>query len=310
MSLYWKSKTLLAKIETTYGTDPTPTGADNAILATNVSFAPMEGQDVSRNLERPYFGASPMIPVGLYSTLTFDVEYAASGDAGTAPAWGPLIRACGAAETIVADTSVEYTPITDDPESISIYFAIDTVRHVMVGTRDTFVLTVNAQGIPVLRFTMTGLFAVPSTQAKVTADFSAFLSPKVATKANTPTFTIGGTNFILRSYEFNLGNDVQPRLLIGYEGIHITDRAESLTTTVEAVALATYNPFSVAQNQTPQAIILTHGTAAGNVITMTIDQAQQGRLSGYGQEQNILEWPLSFMPQPDEGDDQWSMLLT
>lgn len=310
MAIFWKNKMLLAKPEAVYATDPTPTGEDNAILATNVSFAPMEGQDVSRNLERPYFSASPMIPVGLYSTLTFDIEYAASGEAGTPPAWGPLIRACGAAETIVADTSVEYTPITDDPESIAIYFYIGQVEHVLLGTRGTFVLTVNAQGIPVLRFTMTGLFAVPTTQSPPTPDFSAFLTPKVATKANTPTFTIGGTAFILRSYEFNLGNDVQPRLLIGYEGIHITDRAESVTATVEAVALGTYNPFSVAQNQTPKAIVLAHGTVAGNVITMTIDQAQQGRLSGYGQEQNILEWPLSFTPQPDEGDDQWSMLLT
>jgi hypothetical protein len=36
---YWKTKILLAKSEVTYGTDPTPTGASNAILASDVTFA-------------------------------------------------------------------------------------------------------------------------------------------------------------------------------------------------------------------------------------------------------------------------------
>ncbi|MBV1918996.1 MAG: hypothetical protein KUG65_13175 [Sphingomonadaceae bacterium] len=308
--MYWKSKTLLAKPEATYGVDAVPTGGANAILATNVSLSPMEGQDESRNLETPYFGASEEIPVGLYSTLTFDVELAASGTAGTAPAWGPLIRMCGAAETIVALTSVEYDPITDDPESGSIYFAIDTVRHVLLGGRGTFVIKVNAQGIPVLNFTMTGLFALPTTEAKVTPDFSAFQNPKVATNTNTPTFTIGGTDFILRSFEFNLANEIQQRLLIGYEGIHIVDRDERLKATIEATALATYNPFAIAQNQTKQAIQLIHGTVAGNIVQFDFDQAQQKRPSGYSQEQNVLEWPLEFIPLPASGDDQWKITLT
>lgn len=310
MPLYWKSKTLLIKTEVTYGVDPVPTAGANGILVTNVSFAPMEGEEVDRNLERATFGGSPKIPVGLYSTLTFDVELVGSGTAGTAPAWGPLVRACGVAETVTAGTKVEYSPITDNPESCAIYFAIDTVRHVLLGTRGTFVLTVNALGIPVLRFTFTGLFSLPTTQAKVTPVLTAFQKPQVATKANTPTFTIGGTAMILRSLELNLANQVERRFLIGYEGIHIVDRAETLRATVEAVALATYNPFAIAQNQTLQALQLVHGTAAGKIATLDIASAQQGRLTGYDNQQNIVEWPLDFMPLPTAGNDQWKLTLT
>ena len=305
--LYWKSKTLLAKIEVTYGVDPTPTGAANAILATNVRLAPMEGQDVDRDLEQSYFGASGMIPVGLYSTLTFDVEFAGSGAAGTAPAYGPLLRMCGAAETINAGVSVEYSPITDDPESGTIYFAIDTVRHILKGARGSFVLALNAQGIPVLRFTFTGLFSVPTTQAKVTPTLTGFKDPLVATKANTPTFTIGGTAFVMRSFEFTLGNQVEQRLLIGYEGIEIVDRKEAVKTTVEAVALATYDPFTIAKDQTRKAIQLIHGVGAGKICTLDIASAQQKRVSGYENAQNVLEWPLEFTPLPTAGDDQWML---
>ena len=58
MALKWKTKIILAKTEVTYGVDPTPTGAANAVLCTDVSLNPMDGQDISRALELPYRGAA------------------------------------------------------------------------------------------------------------------------------------------------------------------------------------------------------------------------------------------------------------
>jgi hypothetical protein len=97
MPKFWRKKTLLAKIEGTYNTDPTPTGAANAILAVEVEWDPMLGEDVNRNLELPAFGNQGTVPIDLHGRLSFKVELAASGAAGTAPAWGPLLRACGVA---------------------------------------------------------------------------------------------------------------------------------------------------------------------------------------------------------------------
>lgn len=309
MPLKWSSKALLAKIEASYGTDPVPTGAANAILATNVTLAPMEGEDVTRNLETPYFSADPTLPVGLRSVLTFDVEIVGSGTLGTAPGWGPILRACGVAQTITAGTKVEYNPITDNHESVAIYMHIDTTRHVLLGARGNAVLTLNAQGIPIWRFTMTGLFATPTEQAKPTPDYTSFKAPQVATKANTPTFTVGGTAMVMRDFELDLGNDVQPRMLIGSESILIVDRAERLTARVEALPVTTYNPYTIAQNSTQQAIQLVHGTVAANRWTLDIAKAFQNRLSGYEINQNIAEWPLGFVPQPTAGNDQWKLTL-
>lgn len=307
--MFWKTKTLLAKIETTYGTDSGPTAAANAILASNVSLNPMEGQDVPRNIERANFGAQEQIPVGLFSTLTF-VELQASGTLGTAPGWGPLMRMCSVAQVVTSLTKVEYTPITDGQESGSIYMAIDTNRHVLLGSRGSFVITLNAQGIPVMRFTMTGLFAVPTTVAKVNPVLTAFLGPLVATKANTPTFTIGAVPMILRSFEFNRGADVQGRFLIGDESIRIVNAEESLKATVEAPALATYNPFTIAQNRTLQAIALVHGTVAGLRVKLDFATAQQKRPAGLENAQDVLEYPLDFVPLPGAaGNDQWKITL-
>lgn len=307
----WKSKTLLAKIETTYGVDSVPTGAANAVLGLNVSFSPMEGQDVVRNTERPTLGADPTVPAALYAKLSFEVDLVGSGTLGVAPAWGPLIRACGVAQVVTADTKVEYTPVTDDHESASIYFQIDTTRHVLLGSRGTAQLMVNAQGLPVIKFDFTGLFATPTEQVKPTVDFTAWQAAAIASKANTPTFTIGATPFVLRNFTFGLGNAVEPRMLIGTESILITDKNESLDATVEAVPVTTYNPYAVAQTQTLQAIALTHGTVAAKRVKLIVPSAQQARLASLDTgNQNIVEWPLKFAPLPIAGNDQWKIELS
>lgn len=306
----WQSKIILAKPEVTYGVDSTPDGDTDAMLMKDVTFQPMEGEDVNRAIERPYMGAQEEFPVGLRAVLTGSVELVGSGAAGTAPAWGPLMRACGNAETIVAVTSVEYTPVSEGHESCSLYFHIGPTRHIMLGTRGTVSIALNAQGIPVAKFVLTGLFVTPADQVRPTVDLSNFQLPQVATDANTPTFTIGAINFVLRELGFDEGNDVQPRLLIGRESIEIVDRAESLSVTVEAVPLATFNPYAIAQARTREAVSLVHGTGAGKIVTFAWPTCAVKRMSGLNENQKIVEWPLQLTPLPTDGDDQWSITLT
>ena len=100
--IFWRDKLILAKIESTEGVDPVPAGAD-ALLVKNVSYTPMEGNDLSRELELPYFGDQGTIPVELRATISFEVELAPSGAEGSPPQWGKLLRACAVAETITKD---------------------------------------------------------------------------------------------------------------------------------------------------------------------------------------------------------------
>lgn len=312
----WRSKIILAKINSgAYGDDPAPTGAADAILMTDVELRPMEGQDVSRNLERPFIGAQQSVPVGVHVVLTGSVELVGSGQTGVAPAWGPLMRMCGVAEVVTPDDTpgdgtVEYTPVTDDHEDGGIYFLIGSTQHKMSGVRGTFVWTHNAQAIPVVRFTLTGLFTLPTEVVRPSVDLSKFQAPQVATKTNTPTFTLGGVPLVLSQFSFTLGNAVEQRLLIGREAILITDRNEQIAARVEAVPLTTLDPFTDAFASTEKALVLEHGTVAGKRIKLEAPRCTVARLSGYEQSQNVLEWPLSLSPQPSVGDDQWTLTLT
>jgi len=94
MPLLQRKRVILAKIETTYGTDPTPTGAANAILVRNLNVTPQDADFVDRNLVRPYIGRSEQLPAAIRASMDFEVEIAGSGTAGTAPGYDPLLRAC------------------------------------------------------------------------------------------------------------------------------------------------------------------------------------------------------------------------
>lgn len=310
MPLKWNRKVILWKIETVYGTDAVPTGGANAILATNVQLQPMEGEDKSRELELVTLGAQPTVPVGLHAKLSFEVELAASGTAGTAPAWGALLRGCAVAETIAAGVSVTYNPVSTAHESGTAYFWIENTKFALVGARGTATLKIDAQGIPKIAFAITGLFTAPAETAQATPTLTAWQKPIVATKANTPVCTFNAQALVLRSMELDLANEVVTRFLIGSEGVLITAKNETLKATIEAVPLTTLNPYALALAQTAAPFVLTHGVGAGKIISLNVPLAQIQRPAGLAQQQGIVEWPLSFVPQVNAGNDQWTLTLT
>lgn len=312
--MFMRLQALLVKAETVYGTDPVPTGAANAILAQNVKINPMKGTDVKRDYDRPYFSADPTVPVGLHMSISFEVELKGSGVAGTAPAFGPLLRACKWAQVLVAITSVTYTPHSGTQESCTIYWYLDGQLYKLVGARGTFTYKLNAQGIVVLAFEMTGLWTAPTTVAIPTVTLGTQLSqiPQVATSVNTPTFTFGGTPLVLRSVTFDAGNEVKPRFLIGSESIIITDAKESVKFTIETPALGTFNPIAVAAAATTAAIMLVHGTGAGKICTLNMPAVQLSRPEGLDDQDGMVENSLAGVPLPvaATGNDQVSLAFT
>ena len=100
--LYIRNAICLAKIETTEGTDSSPTAALNAVLASELSVEPLAGSTVDLAYVRPYFGVSPNMRVEDYVTISLTCDMAGTATAGTAAPWGPLLRACGMAETLTA----------------------------------------------------------------------------------------------------------------------------------------------------------------------------------------------------------------
>lgn len=266
MALLTRKRVILAKIETTYGVDPTPTGAANAILIRNLNVTPQSTQLVGRELIRPFLGNFEQLQASTHVELDFEVEAAGSGTAGAAPGYGCLLRACGMSETITVSTKVEYKPVSASFESVTIYFNVDGVLHKITGARGDVELTINSAQIPVFKFKFVGIYNAPSDVALPSVTYTSFQQPLVANTTNTPSFSFFGVTPVLQDFSFQLGNQVDYRTLIGSQYVQLTDRKAAGQVTFEANAIATKDWFTTAIGNNLGALSITHGTAAGNKV--------------------------------------------
>lgn len=263
MPLLTRRRTILAKTETTYGVDPTPSGSANAILIRNLNVTPLNAEVVSRDLVRAYLGNSEQLIASKHVQLDFEVEMAGSGTAGTAPAYNVLLKACGLAE-VDGVSDVVYSPVSSGFGSATIYFNIDGVLHKVTGARGNVEFTIGARTIPTMKFTFTGIYNAPSDAALPAVDYSAFQTPLAANTSNTTGFEFFSFAGVLESLSLNLGNSINYRSLIGSESVIMTDRMVSGTAVFEAPLTASKDFFAAALASTLGNLTITHGTTAGN----------------------------------------------
>lgn len=308
MSLLTRKRIVLAKIETVYGTDAAPLGA-NAILVRNLNMNPLQGTLVQRDLIRPYFGNSDVLVAETQVQIDFEVELAGSGTAGTAPAWAALIKACGFSETITPGTSVVYAPISSALPSVTLYFNVDGVLHKITGARGTFDLTMTVKQIPVLKFTFTGIYNAPSDTAQPTPDYSGFQIPKLINTVNTPVFSLLGYSGHAESVAIKLTGDVQYRTLIGLQEVDLVDRKPSGTIVIEAPTITAKDFFTAAVSTTTGALSVTHGTVAGNIIALAAPRVSIGN-PAYQDSQGVQMLSLPVVISPSTGNDELTLTLT
>lgn len=305
-----RRRTILAKIETSYGVDPTPTGAANAILVRNLNITPQNSEIVSRDLVRPYLGNSEQLQASTHVTLDFEVEMAGSGTAGTAPAYSPLLRACGLSETVSAGVSVTYAPVSSGFESVTVYFNVDGTLHKVTGARGTVELNINARQIPVYKFSFTGIYNAPTAASLPTVTYTAFQTPLVANNTNTTGFSFFSYSGVLESLNLNVGNTVNYRTLIGSESVIVTDRKATGTCQIEAPAVGTKDFFAAALTDgSLGSLDVTHGTTGGNkvqIVSTRIDLQNPTYADNNGI--NMLNMPFVAVPST-AGNDEFSIVV-
>ncbi len=300
---FWQNRAILAKMETTYGEDSIPTGAANAMQMTNVTFNPSVGEEVSRELVLPFMGHQGVILTGTYATISGDIEIAGSGTPGTPPAFAPFLRSAGLREVVTAATDVKYSPISKLHESMSLYFNGDGVRHVLLGARSTFTKSYPPRGISRFSFTTTGLLGTITDVALPTVALAAFQKPVPVNKQNT-TFELFGYAGATEEITFDLGNQIEPSLLINDESIDLVDRQMTGNATMRADALSTINWFQKSHDHELGTLKVVHGTEAGNIVEFEAPAVQLGRV-GYSETNKKMNNTLPLFLTPVAGNDEF-----
>lgn len=311
MALLTRKRLILLETESTYGTDPTPDGAD-AVLVRDLNITPLQSDVVSRDLIRPYMGASEQLLANTRVECTFSVELAGSGTAGTAPRYGKALKACGLSETIVATTSVTYAPVSSSFSSATIYYNIDGVLHKVTGARGTFTINGTVGQIPTIDFTFTGIYNTPTDTALPAVTYANQATPLVFKNGNTTDFQLLSYAGCLQSVTFDMGNTLVYRELVGCtKEVLLTDRAATGTVVLEAVTMATKNYFTAALTDgTLGNLLFQHGQTAGNIVDFVSTKIDIGDVSYSDQDGiHMLNIPYTAVPSTS-GNDEFSIVYT
>ena len=308
--LLTRRKVLLAKIESTYGTDPTPNASTDAVLCQDLTWSSAGLKMIERPAVRPSLGALKHVYAGRLLQVSFTCEVKGSGSAGTAPEIGNLLRACGLDETVVGATSVTYAPASTGQESATLYLFEDGKRIILTGCRGNVSFQAPAGGAVMASFTMTGHEAAQTDVSLASPTFD----------ATTPPPFIGGT-FVIDSFaatinalSFDLGNTVATPTDVngadGYGEITITGRDinGSIDPLDELVASEDY----LGNFKSGAAMALSTGAiggTAGNIVTIAMP-AVSYRDATAADRDGLAALNLPFGAAESSTDDELSIAFT
>lgn len=274
-----KNALVAAKIETSYGVAQTLAAVD-AMFVGDFTHKMIEGDVTERNNITGALGAQGSVRVSQYDMIEFSVELAGSGSAGVSPRYAPLLKACGFSEVVTATTSVVYAPVSAGFNSLTmgVFYKDDAgnvMRQLITGARGTVTLEMSSGSLPMLKFSFTGLYNDPASATALTGDFSTIPAPKGVNKANTPSVSFYGQTLPTGNITINPGIEVKYRNLINLESVDILDRKGSVSveldmpTTTDATAWVLRG-----KDNALGALSVTHGTAAGNIVAVSVPNVQ------------------------------------
>ena len=314
MTLLSRRRLLLAKAESTFGTDSSPTATDDAFLVRNMSVSPIIGDAVNRDLVRSYLGNSETLINDTFSRVEFEVELAGVGSSnvGDAPKFGRLLNASGFEETLVANTSAKYTPVSDDFGSVTLYAWHDGQRYILVGGRGQCELQLPLGNIPFLRFTMEGgVFTNPTDTAQPATITYDQEDPVLFHRDNVYNMSVFGfsTGAQVADISMDCGISLQHRDLIGSTaGVDIVDRRPTMRLSIAAPTLSDKNFFTALRDNDTGTVSFDIGNTAGHTIALSFN----ANLSGVSiVERNGIDLlDLEMTVVPTDGNDEMTLTFT
>jgi hypothetical protein len=308
-----------AKVQTTPGVDAAPTGAANAVLMSEGSITPLDAQAIDRSLIRGYFGGSEQLVGPASVKLTYAVELAGSGVAGTAPAWGQLLQGCAVAEGMLTTPArVEYTPVSTSLKMLTQYYYDDGALHKLLDSMGNCTLSAKVGERPMLRFEWTGLDGGIAVVPNATGVFTPWKKPVAMTKANVIDITLGGTYaagalsggtvYNSTGLELNFGNVVNFSAMLSTETVDISDRQSTATLELELTAAQEVALMASVKANETQALGFTIGTAAGNKVlvfapAVQLTNPRKSELNG----KRLIGFDLRLVPV--NGNDEWRIVV-
>lgn len=304
---------IAAKVETTEGTAIALAGADANNLIMEPKFeadVPMYKREFLNNSLSP----QKMIATTRLGRLTFKCEVKGSGTAGTAPAFGKLLRACGFGETVNAGTSVIYAPISALASIPTLTLGIyrDGLKKSLKGARGNVKYEAKSGEPGMLEFEFLGVYdAVADATILTPSGIESTIPPSLLSAA----FSIASFSAFVSQITFDMANTLEPRGDInsasGYISTLLTKREPKGSFDPEDELVATHDFYGRWLANTTGALTWKHGATAGNICTFTAPAVQYTKIAE-ADRNGIATLNTDFLMARSNaaGDDELSIALT
>jgi hypothetical protein len=305
---------LLAKIETTSGTDSVPTAAANALLVRNLSVRP-EPAIIARDFLRDSLSSLKDVVARTVMNVSFEFAIKGAGGAVDAvPRYGPILRAFQFGQTVNAGVNVTYAFVNSSHESCTLYAYMDGILHKLTfGSGKRFTIKQAVNEFPVASVEMNALYVAPTDTAIAGG---AVFDPSVEVPMQALAFTLGGYSPIAKMLEISLDTGLSIR-----EDLHATNGIvgfmqgrRNVTGRIdpEAVTEATHPWWANFVAGTSVALASnTIGTAVGNRVAINAPAVQYDGPNWAARERvRNYDVGLRIRASTDTASDEMSIVTT
>lgn len=295
---------VLAGIEAVYGVAETLTGA-NAIQC-DLEITPMKAEQKTREFSRPEYGARPVIHTEVHRAVKLsNIELAGSGDPAVAPAWAPIMRACGWSAVTTA-TETTFQPVTNAVDSLTLNPVTDTELFQMIGARGSLKAMFEVGEFPKLEADFWGGWVDVATLGSLpTLDFSDWQIPHSVNCDDSSALTIDGQAYAWYSLSMDQGSELQFYCVPGENGsrIELGPRQTKGVAKLKAKESTLHDLFALAKSNALVPLSMLHGPAAGSRVGLSGPKVQilNPRMSNYKSD---LAYEVDLLFTPDTGDDE------
>lgn len=311
---YFREALILVKAESTYGTDAAPTTAANAMIATNVVIEPVvPAESVERESPRDFMGNFEQQHHGIHSRISFDIELGPASAATTPLPVAPILLASSYDQTI-GGANVTYGLVSDALSAATMWIYAGNVGYKRRGVRGNLRFVWALGRKPMLRFEGLGLLPATPVAAESLAwpasyDLTAFNKPALVSNSSITTATFAGVakgTVPWQAFEYNCGNQVEYRNLMGVEEIIIADRKPTASLTIEPNSANMITRIEAVRTEGQAALSMVH-TTGSRTLTLACGQVQSlnPRHVRINDRRGLQ---LDLSPLPSSGDDEMSLV--
>lgn len=312
---------ILAKVETTYGTDAAPAAATESILVGNPSVE-VDGQILTREFVRDSLSPLKHKIGRVLAKVSFTTEVKTDGttagdgaDAKIAVEIDQLLQGCGFKVTLHPEETddntgyQDYDPVSaaSDMNSLTLWVYLDGIIHKITGAYGTFRFIAEAGQYARMEWEFTGLYNDVTDLALATGTYDTS-QPLVVQSIG---FVIGAyTANITQAIEYDVGNTISERPDVnsadGLGALRITARTSKGSINPEVVTVATSDIWGdwkagnskVCELKVETTVATPHNDWGVQWPALTYESV------GYGDREGIRTFEIPYVAAESSGDDE------